>query len=62
MYEALSYGFLCTPFFLIEIYLPIKFHVDALHSFTVMLRTKKGRTAGRTDFLTDGHLLGISFV
>ena len=31
-----------------EIYLPIKFHVDALHSFKVMLLTKKGRTDERT--------------
>jgi len=32
--------FLCTAFLLNENYLPMKFHVDALHSFKVMLRTK----------------------
>ena len=31
-----------------EIYLPI-IYVDALHSFKVMLQTKKGRTDGLTD-------------
>ena len=36
--------FLCTALLLNEIYLPMKFHVDALHSFKVMRRTKKGRT------------------
>jgi len=36
--------FLCTERLLNEIYLPTKFHVDALHSFKVMLRTKKGHT------------------
>jgi len=36
--------FLCTALLLNEICLPIQFHVDALHSFKVMLRTKKGRT------------------
>ena len=41
--------FLCNALLLDEIYLPLKFHVDALHSFKVMLRTKKGRTDGRTD-------------
>ena len=30
----------------------MKFHVDALHSFEVMLRTRKGRT----DRLTDGRV------
>jgi len=32
--------------------LPMKFHVYALHSFKVMLRTKKD---GRTDRRTDGR-------
>jgi len=32
--------FLCTALVLNEIYLPMKFHVDALHRFKVMLRTK----------------------
>jgi len=32
--------FLCTALLLNEIYLPMKFHVNALHSFKVMLRTK----------------------
>jgi len=32
--------FLCTALLLNEIYLPMKFHVDALHSFKVMLWTK----------------------
>ena len=41
--------FLCTALLLNEIYLPMKFHVDALHSFEVMLRTKKGRTDGQTE-------------
>jgi len=31
---------LCTALLLTEIYLPIKFHVNALHRFKVMLRTK----------------------
>ena len=35
--------FLCTALLLNEIYLPFKFHVDALHSFKMMLKTKKGR-------------------
>jgi len=41
--------FLCTALLLNEIYLPMKFHVDALHNFKVMLRTKKGRTDRQTD-------------
>jgi len=45
--------FLCTDLLLNEIYLPMKFNVDALHSFKVMLRTKKGRTNGLTDWRTD---------
>ena len=32
--------FLCTALLLNDIYLPMKFHVNALHSFKVMLRTK----------------------
>ena len=32
--------FLCIALLLNEIYLPIKFHVEAWHSFKVMLRTK----------------------
>ena len=34
---------------------PMKFHVDALHSFEVMLRTKQGRTDGLTEGRTDGR-------
>jgi len=41
--------FLFTALLLNEIYLPMKFHVDALQSFKVMLRTKKGRTDRLTD-------------
>jgi len=37
---CLKLWFLCTALLLNEIYLPMKFHVDALHSFKVMLRTK----------------------
>jgi len=48
VYEALSYGS-CA--------LPMKFHVDALHNFKVMLRTKKGRTDGLTDGLTDRQVV-----
>jgi len=48
-YESLSYGFCALH--LNEIYLPMKFHVDALHSFKVMLRIKKGWTDGRTTLL-----------
>jgi len=33
----------------------MKYHVDALHSFEVMIRTKKGRMDERTDILTDGR-------
>jgi len=40
---------LCTALLLNEIYLPLKFHVDALHSLKVILRTKNGRTDGQTD-------------
>jgi len=48
--------FLCTALLLNEIYLPIMFRVDALHSFKVMLRTKKdGRTEGQTNRRTDGR-------
>ena len=36
----------------------IKFHVDALHSFKVMLQTKKGRTDGRTSQLLYATLRG----
>jgi len=54
--------FLCIALFLNEIYLPMKFHVNALHSFKVMLRTKKGRTDWltdkRTDWLTDSRTDG----
>jgi len=32
--------FLCTALLLNEIYLSMKFHVDALHNFKVMHRTK----------------------
>jgi len=45
--------FLCPALFTNEIYLPMKFHVDALHNFKVILRTKKdGQTDGRR---TDGR-------
>jgi len=37
---CLELWFLCTALLLNEIYLPMKFHVDALHSFKVMLWTK----------------------
>ena len=47
-----------TALFLNEIYLPIKFHVDALHSFKVILRTKKGRTDWWTNRLTDWWMDG----
>ena len=47
--------FLCTALLLNEIYLPLKFYVDALHSFKVMLRTKKGWTHGLTNGRTDGR-------
>ena len=43
---------LCTALLRNEIYKPIKFHVDVLHTLH-MLRTKKGRTDGLTDWLTD---------
>jgi len=49
----LELWFLCTAHLLNGIYLPMKFHVDALHSFKVMLRTKK-RMDGRTERRTDG--------
>jgi len=39
---------LCNALLLNEIYFYMKFHVDALHSFEVMLRTKKRRTDGQT--------------
>jgi len=42
--------FLCTALLVIEIFLPMKFHVDALHSFKVMLRTKKRRTDIQVDY------------
>ena len=42
--------FLCTALLLNEIYLPMKFHVNALYSFKVMLRTKKGRTDRQVDY------------
>jgi len=48
--------FLCTALLLNEIYLPMKFHVDALHSIKVMLRTKKGWTDRQTDRRTDGQV------
>jgi len=51
---CLELWFLCTALLLNEIYLPMKFYVDALHRLKVMLRTKKGRTDGRTDERIDG--------
>jgi len=50
---------LCTALLPNEIYLPMKFHVDALHSFKVMLRTKKdGRTDGPlTDERVDYYIV-----
>jgi len=44
---------LCTVLLLNEIYLPMKCHVDALHSFKVMLRTTRN---GPTDGQTDGRV------
>jgi len=46
--------FLCTALLLNEIYLSIKFHVDVLHSFKVLLRTKKRQTDGRMEGRTGG--------
>ena len=46
---CLELWFICTALLLNEIYLPMKFYVDAMHSFKIMLRTKKGRTDGQTD-------------
>jgi len=34
----------------------MKFHVNALHSLKVMLRTKKGLIEGRTDGRTNGRV------
>ena len=48
--------FLCTALLLNEIYLPMKFHVDALHSFKVMLRTKKERTDGCPDWRVNYYM------
>jgi len=49
--------FFCTALLLNRIHLSMKFHVDALNSFKVMLRTKKdGTTDWRTDWLTDGRV------
>jgi len=53
---CLELWFLCTALFLSEIYLPMKFHVDALQGFKVMLRTKKGRTDGRSDGQVDYYM------
>jgi len=50
---CLELWFLCIALLLNEIYLPMKFHVDALYSIKVMLRTKKGRTDKLTDWQTD---------
>jgi len=38
--KCLELWFLCIVLPLNKIYLPMKFHVDALHNFKVMLRTK----------------------
>jgi len=56
---SIELWFLCTALLLNEIYLPMKFHVDALHSFQVMLRTKKGRTDRRTDWRVDYYIVGL---
>jgi len=48
--------FLCTALLLNEIYLAMEFPVDALHSFRVMLRTKKRWTDGRTDGQVDYYI------
>jgi len=48
-YEALSYGS-CTLHFFSMRSIYLKFHVDALRSFKVMLQTKKGRIDGRGDY------------
>jgi len=53
----LELWFLCTALLLNKIYLPIKFHVDVLQSFKVMLRTKKGRTDRSTDGRTDESII-----
>jgi len=51
---SLALWFLCTAILLNEIYLHMKFHVNALHCFKVILLTKKdGRTDWRTDRRTD---------
>ena len=42
--EALGYVSCALHYLLNEIYLPLTFHVDDLHGFKSMLRTKKGRT------------------
>jgi len=44
--------FFCTALHLNEIYLPMKFHVDALHRFLSYAPDKKG-TDRRTDWLSD---------
>jgi len=52
---CLELWFLCTALLLNDIYLPTKFHVDALHRFKVMLRTKKGMD-GQTDRWVDYYM------
>jgi len=47
--------FLCNALLLNEIYLPMKFHVCALHSFNVILQAKKG-TGGQTDGRVDYYM------
>ena len=55
---SLELWFLCTALLPNEIYLPMKFHVDALHSFEIILRTKGtgGRSDGQTDWRMDGRV------
>ena len=55
---CLELCFLLTALLLSEIYLPMKFYVDALHSFKVIIRTKKGRTDWLTQWLTYGQTDG----
>jgi len=52
--QTFELWFLCNALLLNEIYLLMKFHVDALHCCKIMLRTKKGRLVRRTDGRTDG--------
>ena len=48
--------FVCIALLLNEIDLLMKFHVDALHSFKIILRIKKERTDGQMDGRTSQSL------